>query len=118
MELCSVVLGQATAGFVIANYYWNLAVQFPALPAMKQIKQTVVVSRHQNPDALTSCRVLNTPLHLVRNGDFLIECRSEGVPGKPNAVECPLHSHKEQAQLIVLMLVSMEDICSKAEKKS
>src|ERR1700674_3120791 len=101
---------------VVRNNQRNVASQFAAPAAIKQVHQAVVVLRDQYDHLRAVVRPSQTPLHLEVVGD-----RSE-VPGEVRQVDVKLgrikfHAHQEQVRFIIGVLVSVQDVSVMAEDK-
>jgi hypothetical protein len=94
---------------VIADYQWNLAMQFTGLLAVQGVGQAMQVLRYENGDSRDLRHHLKLPLHLQVGRDGF-EFGAEGAEIEP--IQPPLHAHEEEPAFVILVLVGVRDVRS------
>ena len=98
---------------VIADDDGNFAGEFPAVLAIKQIDQAVIVARDEDRDFGAICGEGDAPLHLEAVSDGLEMLREfSHVDGEAGHV--PFDAHEKEISLSVQMLVGMESVAVRA----
>ncbi len=102
-------LGERAGVFVVADDEGQVGAEFAGLVAMEEVGEAVRVLRDEEGDVLELVGELDAPVHAELLGDGL-EGGAEGGLVEVGGVGRELHAHEEEAELVVLMLVGVENV--------
>ena len=83
---------------------------------MQQIRQAVILARHEQGHSRRDLRVFDAPVHLQARGQRT-EFRWELVRCQVKVFQRPLHTHQEHAVILVLVLIGMRNIATVLEEE-
>jgi hypothetical protein len=110
----TIELGDALVIGMVGHDQWNLATQFPALVAVKQVLQTMVIFRDENGDARPVGRVGEPPAHLEVAGygsKFFLKTSQVKI----EVCRVKLNSSKKKIRFLIPMLIVEKYVAVMAE---
>ena len=89
----------------------DLTIQLTGTGSVQQIGDAMQILRTEKSDTRPFAGAMQLPAHLQLFGE-----RREGLEEGSRAVECgverPLDAHEEKAELVVLVLIGVQDVCA------